>query len=52
METHWIVKVFDLLEHRCFGVIEIPIALEFGSFTLQQPEDPKTGDCPRVLLIV
>jgi hypothetical protein len=22
METHWIVKGFDLLEHRYFGVIE------------------------------
>ena len=32
METHWIVKGFDVLEHRYFGVIDILKALEFGPF--------------------
>ena len=39
METHWIVKGFDVLEHRYFGVIEIFKALEFGPFVLQRPEE-------------
>jgi hypothetical protein len=39
METHWIAKGFDVLEHRYFGVIEILVALEFGPFMLQRPEE-------------
>jgi hypothetical protein len=39
METHGIVKGFDVLEHRYFGVIEVLIALEFGPFMLQRPEE-------------
>ena len=39
METHWIVKGFDVLEHRYFGVIDILKALEFGPFVLQRPEE-------------
>jgi hypothetical protein len=36
METQWIVKGCDVLEHRYFGVIEILIALEFGPFMLRR----------------
>ena len=47
METHWIVKGFDVLEHRYFGVIEILIALEFGPFMLQRPEE---SFCNRIVI--
>jgi hypothetical protein len=38
INTYWIVIGFDVFEHRCFGVIEIQVAFEFGPFMLHRPE--------------
>jgi hypothetical protein len=47
MGTHWIVKGFDVPEYRYFSVIEIFIALEFGLFMLQRPEE---SFCNRIVI--